>query len=413
MATGRTVVVVGASLAGATAAAVLREEGFDGRLVLIGDETSAPYERPPLSKTYLRGEQPLEDLFVRPPELWAAQGIEARLGERAVALDPDERTVTLADGTSIAFDRALVATGVRNRHLAVPGRDLQGIFELRTLADADRIREAAARSSTVVVVGFGFIGAEVGASLRRLGLEVEVVEIFHTAMVRVLGDRIGRLFEAIHRDHGVRFRFEDRVERFEGAGRVERVVTAGGATLDCDMVVVGVGTEPNAEVMHGRGLAADGGIEVGPTLETAFGGVFAAGDVATHEHPLFGPIRVEHFDNALKTGEHAARNLLGAGGVFADPHWFWSDQYDHELQMAGVVPRVDDATVVIRGSLDERRFCAFLLDDEGVLRGSISLDRPRDCRRSMPLIAAQVAPPPEALADPEIDLRELAPGRDG
>ena len=413
MASGRTIVVVGASLAGATAAAVLREEGFDGRLVLIGDETSPPYERPPLSKAYLRGEQPREELLVRAPDLWQSHAIEARFGERAIGLDPDHRTVALADGTSIPFDLALVATGVRNRRLEVPGRDLEGVFELRTLADADRIRAAAARSSSAVVVGFGFIGAEVTASLRALGLEVAVVEVFHTAMVRVLGDRIGRVLETIHRDHGVRFRFEDRVERFEGVDRVERVVTAGGEALDCDMVVVGIGTQPNAEVMRGRGLASDGGIEVGPTLETAFGGVFAAGDVATHEHPLFGPIRVEHFDNALKTGEHAARNLLGAGAVFADPHWFWSDQYDHELQMAGVVPRVDDATVVMRGSLDERRFCAFLLDDEGVLRGSISLDRPRDCRRSMPLIAAGVAPPPEALADPEVDLRGLAPGWDG
>lgn len=410
MAAGHTIVVVGASLAGATAAATLRDEGYDGRLVLIGDERLPPYERPALSKEYLRGERAADELFVRAADFWESHGVEGRFGERAVALDPVERSVTLAGGQSIIFDEALVATGVRNRHLDVPGHDLDGVVELRTLADADRIRTAAASASRIVVVGFGFIGAEVTASLRQLGAEVEVVEVFHTALYRTLGDRLGRVLEAIHRDRGVRFRFEDAVERFEGSGRVERVRTRNGATIACDLVVVGVGTEPNADVMRDRGVEANGGIEVGPTLETVFPGVFAAGDVATHEHPIFGPIRVEHFDNALKMGEHAARNLLGVGAVFDDPHWFWSDQYDYELQMAGAVPRVDDAHMVVRGSLEARRFCAFLLDAHGVLRAAVSLDRPKDVRRSMPLIAAQAVPPPEALEDPDVDLRELVPG---
>jgi 3-phenylpropionate/trans-cinnamate dioxygenase ferredoxin reductase subunit len=403
---GPAIVIVGASLAGATAAATLRGEGYDGRLVVIGDEEVPPYERPPLSKTYLRGEQPLEGLFVRPPDFWEDHGIELLAGQRAEALDAHARTVTLAGGTSIRFDRALVATGVRNRRLDVPGSDLDGVVQLRTIADADRIRASAASSAKVVVVGFGFIGAEVTASLRMLGVDVEVVEIFHTAMARVLGGTLGPVLESLHRDRGVRFHFGDAVERFEGAGRVERVVTRTGVTIECGGVVVGIGTEPNVEVMPDAVAAnGGGGIEVGPTLEPAIDGVFAAGDVATHEHPLFGPIRVEHFDNALKMGEHAARNLLGAGAVFDDPHWFWSDQYEHEIQMAGVVPQVDDSTMVVRGSLDDRRFCAFLLDDAGVLRGAISLDWPRDCRRSLKLIAAQAAPPAEALADPDVDLR--------
>jgi 3-phenylpropionate/trans-cinnamate dioxygenase ferredoxin reductase component len=406
----RTIVVVGASLAGATAAATLRQEGFDGRLVLLGDEDLSPYERPGLSKSYLRGEEAVDELFVRDPDWWEAHGVEARVGERVHRVEAGEHAVALTDGQRITFDMALVATGVRNRRLDVPGVDLPGVHQLRTVGDADRIRRAASSAGHAVIVGMGFIGAEVAASLRHLGLEVTVVEVFRTALYRVLGAELGGVLEAIHRDEGVRFRFGDTVERFEGTERVERVVTKGGATIDCDLVVVGVGTEPNAEVLHGEGVASNGGIAVGPTLETSVPGVFAAGDVARHEHPIFGPIRVEHFDNAIKMGEHAARNLLGAGAVFDDPHWFWSDQYDHHLQMGGFVPRIDQTRMVVRGSIGERSFCAFLLDEEGVLRGSVSLDHPRDVRRSLKLIRTQVAPPEESLVDPDVDLRTLVPG---
>jgi 3-phenylpropionate/trans-cinnamate dioxygenase ferredoxin reductase subunit len=403
-------VVVGASLAGATAAATLREEGEDGRIVLIGDDHAAPYERPELSKAYLRGEATADDLLVRPPEAWSGLGIELRPGERVETIDPASREVLTGAGERIGFDVAVVATGVRNRPLEVPGAGLEGVFRLRTVEDADAIRRAASSASKAVVVGFGFIGAEVTASLRRLGLDVEVVEPLSTALERVLGRTIGSVLESIHRDEAVAFRFGDTVDRLEGDGRVERVVTAAGHVADADLVVVGVGTTPNAEVADAVGLAPDGGVAVGPTLETGVPGVFAVGDVATHEHPIFGSIRVEHYDNAIRTGAHAARNLLGAGAVFDDPHWFWSEQYDHRLEMAGFVRRPDEADVVVRGSVEDRRFSAFLLDGDGVLRGSVSLDRPRDVRRSMRLIRAGVAPPRGALADPDVDLRGLAPG---
>lgn len=401
----RTFVVVGASLAGGTAAATLREEGFDGRLVLIGDEPLLPYERPGLSKRYLRGEESADQLFVRAPDWWEAHGVEARLGVRAHAIDIHDRTVMLSDGQQIAFDQALVATGARNRALDVPGVDLDGVYQLRTVADADRIHRAAARSSRAVVVGMGFIGAEVTASLRQLGLEVTVIEVFETALYKVLGPTIGRVVEAIHRDNRVAFHFQETVERFEGSGHVERVVTRGGRTLECDLVVVGVGTEPNAEVMHGEAVGANGGVKVSDTLETAFPGVFAAGDVASHAHPIFGRVRVEHFDNAIKMGEHAARGMLGATAPFDDPHWFWSDQWDHQIQMAGVSL---GGEMIVRGSLEERSFCAFFLDG-GVLRATVSIDHPRDCRRSLPLIRRQIRPDPMALADPGVDLRSLAP----
>ena len=407
MTTDRTFVVVGASLAGATAAATLRGEGFDGRIALIGAEPLAPYERPPLSKEYLRGEQPLEDAFVRPPEWYAEQDIDARFGTRAVQIDVREREVVLAGGERIAFDRLLMATGSRNRSLDAPGAGLPGVFDLRHADDADRIKEAVGQGARVVCVGMGFIGAEVAASLRMLGNDVTVVEIFETTLYRILGPTIGRVLEAVHRDHGVKMLFNEAVASFEGDGRLEAVVTSGGRRIDADVAIVGVGTEPAVELMAGTGLDQGGGIPVGPTLETAVRGVFAAGDVAMHEHPLFGPIRVEHYDNAIKMGETAARNMLGAETVFGDPHWFWSDQYESEVQTAGIAPTWD--WMVVRGSLEERSFCAFLLDGDGVLRSTVSLDWKRDVRRSFGLIAARVAPDPTALEDPDVDLRTLVP----
>jgi 3-phenylpropionate/trans-cinnamate dioxygenase ferredoxin reductase subunit len=405
--TDRTFVVVGGSLAGATAAATLRGEGFDGRIALIGAEPLAPYERPPLSKEYLRGEQPLEDAFVRPPEWYAEQDIDARFGTRAVQIDVREREVVLAGGERIAFDRLLMATGSRNRSLDAPGAGLPGVFDLRHADDADRIKEAVGQGARVVCVGMGFIGAEVAASLRMLGNDVTVVEIFETTLYRILGPAIGRVLEAVHRDHGVKMLFNEAVASFEGDGRLEAVVTSGGRRIDADVAIVGVGTEPAVELMAGTGLDQGGGIPVGPTLETAVRGVFAAGDVARQEHPLFGPIRVEHYDNAIKMGETAARNMLGAETVFGDPHWFWSDQYESEVQTAGIAPTWD--WMVVRGSLEERSFCAFLLDGDGVLRSTVSLDWKQDVRRSFGLIAAQVAPDPTALEDPDVDLRTLVP----
>jgi 3-phenylpropionate/trans-cinnamate dioxygenase ferredoxin reductase component len=256
-------------------------------------------------------------------------------------------------------------------------------------------------------VGMGFIGAEVAASLRLMGCEVTVVEIFETTLYRILGAEIGRVLEAIHRDHGVTMHFSDSVDRFEGAGRLERVVTESGKELEADVAVVGVGTEPAVEIMAGTGLDQGGGVPVGPTLETVVPGVFAIGDVARHDHPVFGPLRVEHYDNAIKMGEHVAKTVLGSEEVFDDPHWFWSDQYDSKVEMAGYAPTW--ARMVVRGSLEQRSFCAFLLDDGGVVRSTVSLDWKRDVRRSFALIRAQAAPDPQVLADPDVDLRTLVP----
>lgn len=403
-----TIAIAGASLAGISAAQTLRDEGFDGRIVLIGDEPRPPYERPELSKSYLRGERTAEELSARPTGWFETNGVDLRTGVRVTVLDPVARRLELDDGGTVAFDRALVATGATDRRLEIPGSGFAGVLGLRTIDDADRIRAAAQAGGPAVVVGMGFIGAEVAASLRLLGLDVTVVEIFETALVSALGVDAGRAIERVHRERGVRMRFHETVEAFEGDGRVERVRTSTGEPIDCAFAVVGIGVIP-ATGCWPLGLAPDGGIPVGPTLETEVTGVFAAGDVASHDHPYLGPrhgsLRVEHYDNAIEMGTTAARNLLGAGEVYDDPHWFWSDQYDVSIQMVGRVP--DGATTVVRGSYDEGRFCAFSLDRTGVLRAAIGIDRAQDVRRAAKLIRAQVQPDPEALVDPEVDLRSL------
>jgi 3-phenylpropionate/trans-cinnamate dioxygenase ferredoxin reductase subunit len=402
-----TFVVVGAGVAGGTAAAKLREEGFDGDVVLIGAEDVAPYERPPLSKEYLRGETS-EPLYIRDPGFYEENGIDARFGVRAEHVSITDRVIELEGGERVAFDQAVVATGARNRRPPIEGLDLENVFDLRYLPNSDAIREAATNGSKAVMVGMGFIGAEVAASLRQLGLDVTVVEFFGTPLERVLGPTIGGAIEALHRDHGVEMIFRDGAERFEGEGRFEAMVTKEGRRIEGDFAVVGVGVEPVTDVAT-DGLTVDNGIPVDATLKTEAEGVWAIGDVARHDHPVFGPIRVEHFDNGMKMGEHVAKNLLGANAVFDDAHWFWSDQYDAEIQMSGFATEWDDT--VVRGSIEDRSFSAFLLKD-GQLLSTFSMNRKFDVRRSMPLIATKAHPERAKLEDPEFDLRELHPPKE-
>ena len=401
------VVIVGGGLAAATTAGTLRDHGSDDQITLIGAEPVPPYERPPLSKEYLRDDG-TEPHFVRPPDWYADNAVDARFGVRAQRLLAAERVIELEGGERVPFDQAVIATGVRNRRLRVPGVDLPGVLDLRSLRDADAIRAAARGASKAVVVGMGFIGAEVASTLRQRGLDVTVVEFFATPLERVLGPELGRAIEALHRDHGVEMVFRDAAERFEGDGRFEALVTKEGRKIEGDLAVMGVGVEPMTEVA-GDDLPVDNGIPVDPTLRTAVDGVWAVGDVALHDHPVFGPVRVEHFDNALKMGETVARNLLGANEVHDDPHWFWSDQYDEQIQMSGFAASWDQT--VIRGSVKDRSFAAFLLHD-GQLLSAFSMNRRFDVRRSMPLIAARAHPDPAVLSDPGFDLRRLQPPKE-
>lgn len=404
--TARTIVIVGASLAGATAAATLREEGFEGRVVLVGEESQPPYERPPLSKEYLWGEQPFEKALVHPVGFYEAQEIETRLGVRATRVDPSDRVVELEEGERIPYHKVLVTTGSRNRRLPIPGTDLEGVLDLRTVADADGIRAEVAPGRRAVLVGMGFIGAEVAASLRQMGLEVAVVQRGAVPLSRALGSEVGRVLAEIHRDHGVEMHFGEGVSILEGSQRVQAVRTTGGLTLPCDFVVAGVGVEPVTEVVAEAGVEIEDGIVVDELCRTSVEGIYAAGDVTSYHHPLFGRrIRVEHWDHAMKHGAAAARSMLGKGTPYAEVPWFWSDQYDHNLQYAGF--HTGEEELVVRGSLEDRSFVVFFLR-QGTVVAAVALDRGRDLRRAMELIRAGTRAEPDLLGDEGVDLRELA-----
>jgi 3-phenylpropionate/trans-cinnamate dioxygenase ferredoxin reductase subunit len=401
-----TCVIVGASLTGATAALTLRDEGFDGRIVLVGAESDLPYERPPLSKSYLRGESPFDKALVRPASEYADRGIELRLGARVRRVDTDARQVELESGERIGYDAVLIATGGRNRRLPIPGLDLQGVYDLRTRADADRIRTEIAPGRRAVVVGMGFIGSEVAASLREAGVLVTAIEPGSAPLVRVLGEDVGRAIARLHADHGVRPIFGDTVVRFEGEGRVARVVTKNGESIECDFAVVGVGIEPVTHVVAGTPVRVDNGIVVDEYCRTNVAGVFAAGDVANHFHPVFGRhLRVEHWQNALKQGAAAARSMLDRGQPYSEVHWFWSDQYDVNVQYAGHHTTWDP--LVVRGSLEAHNAIAFYMNG-GRIDGAVALNRSKDLRKTIALIRQRRVVDVDRLGDDAVDLRTLA-----
>jgi 3-phenylpropionate/trans-cinnamate dioxygenase ferredoxin reductase component len=402
-----TIAIVGASLAGSSAAATLREEGFDGRVVLIGTEPQMPYDRPPLSKNYLRGVTPFEKTLLRPAEFYRERDIEMRLGTTVTRVDVEKRALALQDGERLDFDQLLIATGGRNKRFPIPGIDLPGVYDLRTVADADRIREAMARGGRAVVVGMGFIGAEVAAAMRQSGLEVVAVEPFKTPLYRALGEEIGRVVEGLHRDNGVEMILADAVTAFEGAGQVERVVTRDGRRIECSLAVFGLGIEPVTELVAGTPVRVDNGIVVDDQSRTNVPGIFAAGDVANHYHPVCGrQMRVEHWQNGVKQGAAAARSMLGRGQSYDEVHWFWSDQFDANIQYAGFHAAWD--RIVVRGSLASRKFLAFYLTG-GRVESVVAINQGRDMRRTFPIIKARVAVDPARLEDPNVDLRTLAP----
>jgi len=408
------IVIVGAALAGATAAAALREAGFDGSVQLIGEESQLPYHRPPLSKGYLRGQERFEDQLVNPTGYYDEQRIDLKLGVRATAIDPGQKLVELEGGGRVAYDRLLVATGGRNRPLSAPGAGLDGIFQLRTVEDCDRVRAAARPGRRAVVVGLGFIGSEVAASLRQLGVEVVAVEGHRVPLARVLGEEVGRVLADIHREKGVELALEDSVAAFEGSGRIERVLTTKGRLLVCDLVVAGIGILPNSELLAAAGAAVDNGVLVDERCRTSLPDVWAAGDVANHLHPLFGRLRVEHWNNGYQQGRAAARSLLGGEQPYDYLHSFWSDQYEHVIEYVGFAAGWD--RLVFRGRPESRKFLGFYLKD-GIVRAAVGLDRggdPEDPKADgelkvvTNLIRHRVPVDPAQLANDDVDLRRLA-----
>ena len=358
----RTFVIVGASLAGGKAAEALRTEGFDGRVVLVGEEADRPYERPPLSKGHLRGEVDATELYLHAETFYDDHAIELLTATRATSLDAAARVVHLGDGDTIPYDSLLLATGATPRRLQVPGADLDGIHYLRTRDHCVRLRDALAPASRVAVVGGGWIGSEVAASARQMGKEVVVIHRGHALLERVLGAEVAGFYRAVHEDNGVTF-VSAGVAGFVGQGRTEAVVTDDGRTVPAE--VVGVGAAPRSELAAGSGLAVrDGGVVVDERLRTSAAAVFAAGDVASAWHPLYGRhVRVEHWANAFAQGPTAARNMLGIDTVYDRVPHFFSDQYDLGMGYSGLPSRWD--RVVFRGEPASREFVVFWLNGIG------------------------------------------------
>jgi 3-phenylpropionate/trans-cinnamate dioxygenase ferredoxin reductase subunit len=358
----RTFVIVGAGLAGAKAAEELRSLGFDGRLVLMGEEFERPYERPPLSKDLLRGEVETEKVFVHPPGFYDAHGIELVTALRALTVDPVEHVVRFGTGERLHYDRLLLATGSAPRRLPVPGAQLDGVRYLRTLDDARLLADELRVAERVVVVGGGWIGAEVAASARRPGTSVAIVDPAPVLLERVLGRDVGGFYTRVHERHGVALHLGTGVEALTGHDRVRAVHTTDGQTLAADLVVVGIGVTPRTELAESAGLHLDNGIVVDQFLQTSDPDVFAAGDVAHAFHPLYGRhLRVEHWANALNQGKAVAANMLGRAIPYDRVPYFYSDQYDVGMEYRGHGEGA--ARTLLDGDLSAGEFVAYWLDD--------------------------------------------------
>ena len=360
------------------AAETLRGEGFEGNLHLVGDEPHLPYDRPPLSKQILSGDWDIERVALTDPIKNDELSIEWHLGKRATNLNVEEKILTLDSGSSLSFDGLVITTGARCISLPMAG-DLEGIYTLRGLDDALAIRsEFESNPEKVVVVGAGFIGAEVAATARQRGLDVTMVEAAEVPFERVLGPEMGNVTADVHRDHGVKVITGIPVESFKGGKRVEKVVLQDGTELDADLVIIGIGVKPNTEWLEESGLPLDNGVLCDETCEAA-PGIVAAGDVARWPNQLFNEhMRVEHWDNAVEQGIFAARRLL-AGSSHKEPYtptpWFWTDQFDRKIQLAGRTRSTDEIKIVT-GSIEERRF-ATAYGREGKLVGILGFNRPR------------------------------------
>jgi 3-phenylpropionate/trans-cinnamate dioxygenase ferredoxin reductase subunit len=409
-------VIVGASLAGAKAAEALREHGFAGRVVLIGSEPQRPYLRPPLSKEYLRGDAGLEKVYVHDESFYEDHAIELRTSTTVEGIEPAASEVVLGSGERVRYERLLLTTGARPRRVSIPGAQLEEIYYLRSLDDSERLGDRLRRGGRLVVVGAGWIGCEVAASARQMGLDVTVIDPAPVPLEHVLGLEAGAIYRDLHTDHDVKLLPDTSVESFEGAGQVQRVRTVDGRTIECDLVVVGVGATPNTELAAGTGIAVDNGIVTDEFLQTALEGVFAGGDVANARHPLFGQLRVEHWANALHQGPTAARNMLGgadAGDRVLDHPvaydrvpYFYSDQYDVGMEYSGYA--IDWDEVVFRGDVKGRKFIAFWLKEERILAGmNVNVWDITD--QIQALIRSRLRVDRDRLADADTPLTELAP----
>jgi 3-phenylpropionate/trans-cinnamate dioxygenase ferredoxin reductase component len=405
MTDARTFIIVGASLAGAKAAQTLREEGFEGRVVLLGDEPVRPYERPPLSKEYLQGKAGLDKVFVHDEGYYEAHDIDLRTSTHVQSLDVTAREVVLSSGERLAYDAVLLTTGAAPRRLSAPGSDLNGLYTLRTVADSDQLQAAIRDAGRVVIIGGGWIGCEVAASARQLGAEVAVIEGGQLPLERVLGPELGAFYCALHAEHGVEWHFGSGVEELHGSTRVEAAKLADGTVVAGDLFVVGVGVIPRTELAEGAGLTIENGVVTDEYLQTSAPGVFAAGDIADAWHPLFqARIRLEHWSAALNQGPVAAKNMLGQQVPYEKVPYFFSDQYDVGMEYSGYAPTWDE--VVFRGDPATREFIAFWLKDGRLAAGmNVNVWDVNDAIAA--IVASQKPVDADRLRDPGIELAQV------
>jgi 3-phenylpropionate/trans-cinnamate dioxygenase ferredoxin reductase subunit len=402
-------VIIGAGLTAATAAQTLREEGFDGRIVLIGAESERPYERPPLSKGYLTGTAHQASLYVHEQGWYAEHTVELRLGHRVTGLDRAAHQVELDTGARLDYSKVLLATGALPRRLAVAGADLDGVHHLRALQDSARLRAAIRGGGRVVVVGAGWIGLETAAAARGYGCQVTVIEPQTAPLQAALGQQMGAFFAGVHRRHGVDLRLGRGVTQLRGPGQVRAVVTDDGDEIPADVVIVGVGARPCTELAEQAGLGVDNGIHVDENLRTTDPDVYAAGDVANAFHPRYGArIRVEHWANALHAGPAAARSMLGHNIVEDRIPYFFTDQYEIGMEYTGWFPPGGYDTLVTRGDLDADAFHAFWLADGRVVAGMHINQWDEGITPIQELIRAGIQVDPRRLADPSVPLTDAA-----
>jgi 3-phenylpropionate/trans-cinnamate dioxygenase ferredoxin reductase component len=401
----QTCIIIGASHAAAQLAPSLRQQGWEGKIIVIGDEPYIPYHRPPLSKAFLSGEKDVDGILIRPAAIYEKNNIEFKLGARVEVIDRAHKTVTLQSGEVLNYDKLALCTGSRVRKVTLPGTELDGVHYLRDIRDVEGIKQHVAEGKKAVIVGGGYIGLETASVLNKLGMDVTVLEMAPRVLARVTAPELSEFYTRVHTDEGVTIKTGIAVSGLEGKGTVQKVLCADGSSFDADLVVIGVGIIPNVELAEAAGLNVDNGIVVDEFARTNDPDIVAAGDVTNHPNKYYNRrLRLESVPNATDQAKSAAASICGKDVEYKSLPWFWSDQYDLKLQIAGLSQGYDQ--VVIRGDRDSRNFAAFYLQ-EGKLISADCVNRPQEFMVSKRLIADQVAVNAERLADESIAPKEF------
>ncbi len=400
-----TVVIIGAGQAGCDLTAALRQQGYEGRIVMIGEEPALPYRRPPLSKAYLSGEMTEEQLYIKPASTYEKQNVEVITGARVESVDREAKNVTLANGEVIGYSKLAFCTGGHARRLPLPGAEKPNVHYVRTVADIEKLKAQFLPGKRLLIIGGGYIGLEAAAVGIKKELKVTLVEAMPRLLARVTGPELSEYYYGVHTAKGVDIKLGAGVDVLEGGELVERVVLADGTRLDADVIIVGIGLIPNTELAEAAGLEVDNGILVDQQCRSSDPDIFAAGDCANHDHGfLLRRMRLESVPNASEGARVIAATICGKEAVHNGAPWFWSDQYDLKLQMVGLNQGYEE--VVIRGSMDENSFSAFYLAN-GVIISADTVNRPKDFMMAKKLVTGRVKADAAKLSDESVELKSL------